>query len=32
MYNPPSGAVPAKSASMNGTAGDEPRLLTHLMP
>src|SRR5688572_19853636 len=31
MYRPPSGAVPAKSASTNVMAGDWPRLLIHCM-
>src|SRR5688572_22044064 len=31
MYSPPSGAVPAKSASMKVIGGDAPRVLIHFM-
>jgi hypothetical protein len=31
MYRPPSGAVPAKRASIKEIAGDPPRLLIHFM-
>ena len=31
MYRPPSGAVPANSASMNEIGGDAPRVLIHFI-